>query len=418
MTSAPVERERDPFRATRSSPRVRWRLLPVVGEGRRSSTPPRAPSRPCSCSRSRACRARTRGRRRSPGTSSTRTCGTRAGTRSSGSAGTPRELAARPTPATSPRTPGRSSRSYPGARRRAHVARPAVERRIRRRSPSLAGLGAALVFHRLMSRFLEPDRALFAVVLFCVAPGVADHAVRVRRVARLPVARARAPAARRTPIRWLVPVIVGLVVHAARGARVRAHARAALGVAVVAARSASRSRCANGCSRHPSPCSRALAGSRGSGIAWAATGDLHGVHRHRARVALGVHRLPGARAVHRLVPGCGVVDWWLGQRGSARSPWSRSSWASRVDAVPPAVEPARRRHPAVVDRATRCTCSRCSSRSRAPSASSRRCSRCSARSPCRGRDGTGGGSSSLFLALQVGWLLICWGIDGRDWTPP
>ncbi len=34
----------------------------------------------------------------------------------------------------------------------------------------LAGLGAALVFHRLMSRFLEPDRALFAVVLFCVAP--------------------------------------------------------------------------------------------------------------------------------------------------------------------------------------------------------------------------------------------------------
>ncbi|GAA1791552.1 hypothetical protein GCM10009748_27940 [Agromyces lapidis] len=34
----------------------------------------------------------------------------------------------------------------------------------------LAGLGAALVFHRLMSRFLEPDRALFAVVLFSIAP--------------------------------------------------------------------------------------------------------------------------------------------------------------------------------------------------------------------------------------------------------
>lgn len=34
----------------------------------------------------------------------------------------------------------------------------------------LAGLGAALVLHRLMSRFLEPDRALFAVVLFAVAP--------------------------------------------------------------------------------------------------------------------------------------------------------------------------------------------------------------------------------------------------------
>jgi Gpi18-like mannosyltransferase len=34
----------------------------------------------------------------------------------------------------------------------------------------VAGLAAALVFHRLMSRFLEPDQALFAVVLFCVAP--------------------------------------------------------------------------------------------------------------------------------------------------------------------------------------------------------------------------------------------------------
>ncbi|RXZ67847.1 hypothetical protein ESP51_16130 [Agromyces albus] len=34
----------------------------------------------------------------------------------------------------------------------------------------LAGLGASLVLHRLMSRFLEPDRALFAVVLFAVAP--------------------------------------------------------------------------------------------------------------------------------------------------------------------------------------------------------------------------------------------------------
>ncbi|HEU4756724.1 MAG TPA: mannosyltransferase family protein [Agromyces sp.] len=34
----------------------------------------------------------------------------------------------------------------------------------------VAGLGAALVFHRLMSRVLEPDQAMFAVVLFCVAP--------------------------------------------------------------------------------------------------------------------------------------------------------------------------------------------------------------------------------------------------------
>jgi hypothetical protein len=24
----------------------------------------------------------------------------------------------------------------------------------------------------------------------------------------------------------------------------------------------------------------------------------------------------------------------------------------------------------------------------------------------------------LFLALQVGWLLVCWGVDGPDWSPP
>ncbi|WP_159571579.1 hypothetical protein [Curtobacterium sp. 18060] len=34
----------------------------------------------------------------------------------------------------------------------------------------LAGLGAALVFRRLMGRFLDPARATFATVLFCVAP--------------------------------------------------------------------------------------------------------------------------------------------------------------------------------------------------------------------------------------------------------
>jgi len=34
----------------------------------------------------------------------------------------------------------------------------------------VAGLGAALVLHRLLSRFLEPDRAMFAIVLFATAP--------------------------------------------------------------------------------------------------------------------------------------------------------------------------------------------------------------------------------------------------------
>jgi len=25
---------------------------------------------------------------------------------------------------------------------------------------------------------------------------------------------------------------------------------------------------------------------------------------------------------------------------------------------------------------------------------------------------------AVFLALQVGWLLVCWGVDGADWSPP
>ena len=58
--------------------------------------------------------------------------------------------------------------AYP-ARGAVDLAGHAVERRVGggRRG---RGTGAALVFHRLVSRFLEPDRALFAVVLFCVAP--------------------------------------------------------------------------------------------------------------------------------------------------------------------------------------------------------------------------------------------------------
>ena len=39
MTSAPIERERDPFRASRSSPRVRWRLLPWWGRSRSCTSP-------------------------------------------------------------------------------------------------------------------------------------------------------------------------------------------------------------------------------------------------------------------------------------------------------------------------------------------------------------------------------------------
>ena len=47
-------------------------------------------------------------------------------------------------------------------------------------------------------------------------PGVADHAVRPGGVARIPLAGARAPAARRTPVRMALPGDPRLVVHEAR----------------------------------------------------------------------------------------------------------------------------------------------------------------------------------------------------------
>ncbi len=79
-----------------------------------------------------------------------------------------------------------------------------------------AGLGAALVFYRLMSRFLAPDRALFAVVLFCVAPvspimqfGYAESlGFLLLALALLLLVERR--------YGWLFPVIVGVVVHPAR----------------------------------------------------------------------------------------------------------------------------------------------------------------------------------------------------------
>ena len=305
-TPQPAAREHDPFRATRWSPRVRWRLAPWWAKVVAVYLGARLITTTIVLRARRASRARTRGPARSPGTSSTRTSGMRGGTRSSGSADT-RATCRSPTRARSARTRGRSCPSS----RRSRACSPGSGCRGTRHPSSiavLAGLGAALVLHRLMSRFLEPDRALFAVVLFCGRSGVADHAVRLRRVARLPVARARAAAARRPKVRMARARARRVGVHPSRGAGLRPHARAALDLAVVAAgaRSVPDARTGGRGIR------RRLRGRRGVRVAGhrvGRDGELDGYIGDRARVAVGVHR--AIRSSCRSPPGSKAPTWWL-----------------------------------------------------------------------------------------------------------
>ena len=125
-----------------------------------------------------------------------------------------------------------------------------------------AGLGAALVFHRLMSRFLEPDQALFAVVLFCVAPvspimqfGYAESlGFLLLALALLLLVERR--------YGWLFPVIAVHGRSPGRAASPSPSRSCCTGRGAGSAGAATRSRCASACSRHPSPCSRALVGRR------------------------------------------------------------------------------------------------------------------------------------------------------------
>ena len=173
-----------------------------------------------------------------------------------------------------------------------------------------AGLGAALVFHRLMSRFLAPDQALFAVVLFCVAPvspimqfGYAESVgfLLLALALLLLVERRYALAVPRRSSRGRSP------------ARVPSRSRSTL-VLHWAWRwfrdAATRSRCASACSRHPSPCSRGSPASRGSAIAWAATGDM------QAYTDTELAWRSAYIGYRELVPFTAWFqsgDWWLGQ---------------------------------------------------------------------------------------------------------
>ena len=275
-----------------------------------------------------------------------------------------------------------------------------------------AGLGAALVFHRLISRFLAPDQAMFAVVLFSVAPaspimqfGYAESLSLLLLAAALLLLVDRRYG-------WLVPVIaawsftrpgalafaltLGLhwTVRWFTRARDPFPVRDRVVVASVAAFAA-------------------LAGLAWAGIAWAATGVASAYTDTELawRSAYIGHQ--------ELVPFTAWFqsgDWWLGQPlGTVAviavvglfalalwSPWVRrlgvdvrlwlGSYALYLLAV------------------------------FFPQSSTFRI--LAPMFPILGalavpRSRVWRWSLVVvFLLLQLGWLLIAWGIDGRDWTPP
>jgi hypothetical protein len=275
-----------------------------------------------------------------------------------------------------------------------------------------AGLGAALVFHRLMSRFLEPDRALFAVVLFCVAPvapimqfGYAES------LGFLWLALALLLLVDRR-YEWLFPVVTvwsftrpgalafALTLAMHWGWRWFRRQREAFPVRerVLAASAAVFS---------------GLAGLAWPGVAWAATGEL------QAYTETELAWRSAYIGYRDLVPFTSWFQsggWWLGQ------PLGIIAVIALVVAfVLVLASPAVRRLGVDI---------RLWSASYAlylfavffPQSSTFRI--LAPLFPLVGAlalpraSWYRWGIVLVFLALQVGWLLICWGIDGRDWTPP
>ena len=155
-------------------------------------------------------------------------------------------------------------------------------------------LAAALMFYRLMRLVLPSGTALFAVVLFCFAPLSPLLQVAYAESMQLfLLALALYLLVRRRY--WMHdPGHRGHGAHPAERARVRAHDAPARRVAVGArshgAAESTRSRWAS--AWHPSS---SAVFSAVMGIAWRARRGVrhrvaHGLHRHRARVALALHR--------------------------------------------------------------------------------------------------------------------------------
>jgi len=409
MTSAPIERERDPFRATRSSPRVRWRLLPWWAKVTLVYV---------------AARAVTTGFVLAL----------------AGVQGANPWTAARPGyfeyanmwdarwyqiisltgyPADPPLTDGGHVAENAWAFLPAYPALVgvltwlAVPWNVASVVIAVAaGLAAALVFHRLMSRFLEPDRALFAVVLFCVAPvspimqfGYAESLGFLWLALALLLLVERRYA-------WLFPVIaawsftrpgalafaLALALHWTwrwfRRGREAFPMRERILAASVAVFSG-------------------LAGLSWVGIAWAGTGDLH---TYTDTELAWRSAYIGYRELVPFTAWFQSGDWWLGQ------PLGTISVVAIIVGFALFVA-----SPAVgrlgVD-------IRIWSISYAlyllavffPQSSIFRI--LAPLFPLLGAFAQPRarwyrwGLVGVFLVLQVGWLLICWGIDGRDWTPP
>ncbi|WP_254431498.1 hypothetical protein [Agromyces sp. Marseille-P2726] len=275
-----------------------------------------------------------------------------------------------------------------------------------------AGLGAALVFHRLMSRFLESDRALFAVVLFCVAPvapimqfGYAES------LGFLWLALALLLLVDRR-YEWLFPVIavwsftrpgalafaLTLALHWAWRWFRRHREAFPMRERVLAASAAVFS---------------GLAGLAWPGVAWAATGDLQAYTETELAWR---SAYIGYRELVPFTPWFQSGDWWLGQ------PLGTIVVVALVIGFALALlSPAVRRLGVDI---------RLWSASYAlyllavffPQSSTFRI--VAPLFPLLGalalprRRWYRWAVVVAFLALQVGWLLICWGIDGRDWTPP
>ncbi|MGW4931152.1 hypothetical protein ACWEOH_18610 [Agromyces sp. NPDC004153] len=409
MTSTPVERERDPFRATRSSPRVRWRLLPwwarvaIVYAASRVVTTVFVLALASVQGPNPWTQAR-------PGYFEYANMWDALWYQIIWLGGYPSSL-----PVTDGGQVGENAWAflpvYPalvGA-----LTWLAVPWNVASVLVSVAaGLGAALVFHRLMSRFLEPDQALYAVVLFCVAPvapilqfGYAESLGFLWLALALLLLVDRRYG-------WLFPVVLAwsftrpgalafaltVVLHWAwrwyRRDREPFPVRERVLAASVAVFSG-------------------LAGLAWIGIAWAATGDLHAYFDTELAwrsAYIGYRELVPFTAWFQ------SGEWWLGQPmgtiaviglilvfavlvaspavarlGSDIRFWSVSYALYLLAVFFPQSSTFRLLAPLF---------------------------------PLLGAFAIPRarwyrwGLVVLFLALQVGWLLICWGIDGRDWTPP
>jgi len=276
----------------------------------------------------------------------------------------------------------------------------------------IAGLGAALVFHRLMSRFLEPDRALFAVVLFCVAPvapilqfGYAEALGFLWLALALLLLVDRRYG-------WLFPVIalwsftrpgalafaLTLVLHWAwrwfrRGREafpVRERVLAA-SVAVFAG----------------------AAGLAWPGIVWAVTGDPGGYTTTELAwrsAYIGYEELVPFTAWFQ------SGDWWLHQPLGTIAVIALIVGFALVVASPAA------RRLGIDIRLWSVSYALYLLAVFFPQSSTFRIA--APLFPLLGALALPRARwyrwalVVVFLALQVGWLLICWGIDGRDWTPP